>query len=78
MKFKELLANMNKLAEENPELLNLEVVQQDCFSAPNAYSGTNVYVGHFYETEDGEGFLNPKDTEDEIAENYPVIVIESF
>ena len=80
MKFRELLADMQKLAEERPETLDYEVAQQDCFSSPYAFTGTNVYVGHYYETEVG-GYLNKEDADEsgnEVEADFPAVVIESF
>ena len=79
MKLKKLIKNLNKLVKENPEAADYEVAQQDCFSAPLAFTGTNPYIGHYYETE-SSGYLDKDDVDDdeEITEDYPVVVIESF
>ena len=79
MKLKQLIENLNKMVEECPDSANYEVAQQDCFSAPLAFTGTNAYIGHYYETE-SSGYLDKDDVDDdeEVSDDYPVVVIESF
>lgn len=79
MKGKDLLKTLTDLFEEHPEYLEHEVAQQDCFSSPYAFIPNNIYIGTYYETENG-GFLDKEEVnpEDEILKEFPVVVIENF
>ena len=77
---RELITALEALIEANPECVDYKVAQQDCFSEPRAFADCmNVYIGTYYETESG-GYLDKDDVEDdeEIEEEFPVVVVESF
>lgn len=79
MKLADFIKQLNAIVAAQPEAADFEVVQQDCLSSPQAYTGSSPYIGHYYGTDCG-GYLNPDDADedDPITEDYPAIVIEAF
>lgn len=59
MKFKDFLAEANKLAEEYPEALEMDVFQTSCFDDPYRFETSGAFIGQLvavkgYDGDDGD------------------------
>ena len=69
MKVKDLLKEINKLIEEDPSVLEADLMQQSCFDDPYAWHTLRMYTTENYYEASDQTFLDEESAADRAEED---------